>query len=304
MLEGDLLVSLSIVTDSACDLPESILKAYNIHVLPFLIYIDGKEYLDGVSITTEQVFAAIREGKVPSTGQVRLENFLQVFTQYAQEGRPCLFISVSSGFSGSHSSALLALEEVKRAYPEAPITVVDSQSASLGEGLIVLEAAEMAREGRPAAEIIERVQKRSQNNVEHIFSVDDLTHLYRGGRVKFTSAFLGSLLNVKPILHVQNGACTPLHKVRGRKMAVKRIVELVQERSLGHPDQLVGVAHSQAPGLAQELAARLRDQLGYRRFLIHEIGCSLGCHIGIGGVGALFVNSNYPQPNLTRLPET
>lgn len=297
-------MSLQIITDSGCDLPDRIIKEYNIRVLPFLIYIDGREHLDGVDISTEQVFAAMQDGKVPTTGQVPLETYLKVFMEHARESRPCLFLSLSSTFSGSCSTARLAFEEVKRAYPSAPITIVDSRSGSLGQGIIALEAAHMAQEGRPAEEIIQHAKRRSQGNVEHVFSVDDLNYLHRGGRLKFTTAFLGTLLNVKPILDVQDGIITPLHKVRGTKMAVKRIVELVKERSLGHPDQLIGIAHAEDPALAEQLQAMLRDKLGYRRFLVNQIGSTLGCHIGIGGVGTFFVNKDYAGPILPDLPET
>ena len=295
-------MSLRIVTDSACDLPTHIVEEYDIHVLPFLVYLEGRERVDGVDITPEEVYAAIRADKVPTTGQVPLETFLTVFTEYAREGTPCLYLSFSSKLSGTCSTARLALQEVKRAYPSAQITIVDTLSGSLGQGLIVLEAAQMARMGKPAEEIIQHVQQRSQNNIEHVFSVDDLRYLYRGGRLKFTSAFLGSLLNVKPILHVKDGLMVHFQKVRGKKMAVKRIVELVKERSLGHPEQLIAISHADDPKAADQLKALLKDTLGYRKFLVNKVGSVLGCHIGIGGVSAFFVNTTYPEPNISALP--
>lgn len=291
-------MSLRIITDSACDLPSQIIEEFGIEVLPFFVYLDGNELADGVDVSPDQIYAAIRAGKVPTTGQVPLDAFLKVFTKYAQAGEQCLYLSFSSKLSGTCNTARLALAEVQKAYPHAAITIVDTLSGSLGQGLIVLEAACMAREGRPAEEIIHHVQRRAQNNVEHIFSVDDLNHLYRGGRVKFASAFLGSLLNVKPILHVKDGLMIPLQKVRGKKMAIKRIGELIKERSLGHPEQLIAISHADDPAAANELKALLRDTLGYKEFLVNKVGSVLGCHIGIGGVAAFFVNANYAVPNL------
>jgi len=295
-------VSLQIITDSACDLPEQIVKEYGIEVLPFLVYLAGEEYADGVDFTADKVYAAIRADQVPTTGQVPLDTFLTVFSKYARENTPCLYLSFSSKLSGTCNTARMAREEVRRTYPEAQITIVDTLSGSLGQGLIVLEAAEMVKAGKPAEEIIQHVQRRAQNNVEHIFSVDDLHYLHRGGRLKLASAVLGSLLNVKPILQVKDGLMIPLQKVRGKKMAVKRIVELVKERSLGHPEQLIAISHADDPKMADQLKALLQTTLGYRKFLINCVGSVLGCHIGIGGVAAFFVNDSYPVPNLTALP--
>lgn len=287
-------MSLQVITDSACDLPRHLLDEFNIQVLPFLIYLDGREYADGVDITPEQIFAAIRAGKVPTTAQVPLEAFLKVFSENASEGIPSLYLGFSAKLSGAFSSARLAAEEVKRAYPTAEITVVDTQGGSLGQGLIVLEAAQMAQAGIPPQEIISHVQKRVQDNVEHVFCVDDLQYLCRGGRLNPTSAFVGTLLNVKPILHMKEGWIIPVQKVRGKRLVLRRIVDLVRERSLGHPEQLMAIAHADDPETAEQLKDLLQDALGYRRFLVASLGGVLGCHIGVGGVGALFVNSSYP----------
>lgn len=288
---------LKIITDSACDLPEQLVDHYNLDVLPFLVHIDGKEYLDRRTIQPKQVYDAIRDGQRPTTAQVPLDLLLTTFTKYAKAKRHCLYLSFSSKLSGSCDTARLMAREVQREYPDFQITILDTLSGSLGQGLIVLEAAQMAAAGTRVEEIIRRVQARSLNNVEHVFSVNDLNHLYRGGRVSYTSAFLGGLLSVKPILHVLDGAMIPFQRVRGTKMAIKRLVELVQERSLGNPQQLVAISHADDPEMAQGLQAALRDNLGYKNFLVNVVGSVLACHIGLGGVAAFFVNSTLPVPN-------
>lgn len=290
-------MSLKIITDSACDLPSDIVEKYDIDVLPFLIYLDGEEYTDGIDITPDQVYGAIRASHIPTTGQVPVGQILATFKKYAEQNRPCLYLSFSSKLSGSCNTARLVAQELKNAYSDFQITVVDTLSGCLGEGLIVLEAAQMAQAGVDSTQIIARVQKRSLNNVEHVFSVDDLNYLYRGGRVSYASAFLGGLLSVKPILHVKDGLMVPFQKVRGKKMAIKRIVELVKERSLGNPDQLIGISHADDPGMAAQLQALLTDVLGYRNFIVNVVGSVLGCHIGLGGVAAFFVNSSVNVPN-------
>lgn len=290
-------MELKIISDSACDLPEQLTSKYEIDILPFLVYIDDDEFLDGQTIQPSDVYAAMRAGKVPTSAQVPLDLIIATFTKYAQENQPCLYIGFSSKLSGTCNTIRLVTAEIKENYPDWEITIIDSFSGCLAQGLIVLEAAQMNKAGVAAQDIIHRVKSRSQNNVEHIFSVDDLNYLYRGGRVSYASAFLGGILSVKPILHVQDGLMIPFQKVRGTKNTIKRICELVQERSLGHPDQLIAISHADDPSKAAELETLLRTELGYKNFLTNVVGCVLGCHIGLGGVAAFFVNSQVKVPN-------
>ncbi len=291
-------MNVKIITDSACDLPEELIKQYDVDVLPFLVYIDDQEYVDGHTIKPEQVYAAMRAGKIPTTAQVPIERMISTFTDYASQNQPCLYISFSSKLSGTCNTARLVAQGVQEKYPQWEITIIDSLTGCLGQGLIVLEAAQMAKAGVPATQIIQRVKGRSKNNVEHVFSVDDLNYLYRGGRVSYASAFIGGILSVKPILHVKDGLMVPFQKVRGKKAAIKRIGELVEERSFGHPDQLVAISHADDPDSAAILKDLLATTLGYKNFLVNVVGSVLGCHIGLGGVAAFFVNSQVSEPNL------
>lgn len=291
-------VKLKIITDSACDLPTELAREYDVDVLPFLVYIDDEEYVDGKTIMPNDVYDAIRAGKVPTTAQVPIEMLLTTFTKYAKQNQPCLFLGFSSKMSGSCNTARLVAQEVQKAYPTSQITVVDTLSGCLGQGLIVLEAAQLAKASVSPSEIIKLAQSRAQNNMEHVFSVDDLNYLYRGGRVSYASAFLGGVLNVKPILHVQDGQIIPFQKVRGQKGAIKRITELVEERSCGDPNQLIGISHADDLEMATELQNQLSQTLGYKNFLVNIVGSVLGCHIGLGGVAAFFTNSKVKTPNL------
>ncbi len=287
-------MSLQIITDSACDLPRELVEKCGIEVLPFFVYIAGKEYVDGKNITPDQVYDAIRDDLVPTTAQVPMETFLATFRKYASLGKDCLYLSFSSQMSGSCGTARLVAEQVEKEYPGVKITVVDTLSGSLGQGLIVLEAARLVEEGKNADEIIERVRELSQNRVEHVFSVDDLNYLHRGGRVSYASAFLGSLLNVKPILHVRDGLIIPFQKVRGKKKAIGRIVDLVQKRA-ADPQQLIAITHADDPNMAEQLQNALREMLGCCNFVVNVVGSVLGCHIGLGGVAAFFVNERQPD---------
>lgn len=289
---------LQIITDSACDLPQQVADDHNIDIIPFIVNIDGQEYVDRKTIQPADVYDAIRKGKQPSTSQVPANYFWETFTNYAQKGARCLYVAFSSKLSGTCNTARLVAKEVKQRYPDFELTICDSLSGSLAQGLIALEAAQLTSAGVADTEVIDRAKARSQSNVEHLFTVDDLGHLHRGGRIGWASAVMGSMLKVKPILHVKDGQMLLLQKARGKNTALKRIVEILKERSLGNTDQLIGITHADDGETAQRLQAMLESTLGYKNFLVNIVGSVLGCHIGLGGVAAFFVNKDYEVPNL------
>ena len=288
---------LKIITDSACDLPQTTAEDFNVDILPFLVHIDGQEFIDGQTIQPEDVYQAIREGKQPTTSQVPASVFWDTFTKYASQGVNCIYVAFSSKLSGTCNTARLVAQDVKKRFPDFKMAVCDTLSGSLAQGLIVLEAAKMALDGASYEDILKRIGLRSSNNVEHIFSVDDLNYLYRGGRVSYASAFVGGILNVKPILHVVDGEMIPIQKVRGKNGAIKRIVELIKERSLGSLDQLIAITHADDIAAADKLQDLIETTLGYKNFIVNVVGSVLGCHIGLGGVATFFVNKEVDIPN-------
>jgi len=289
---------LQVITDSACDLPRQTAAEHNIDIIPFVVHLDGREYVDGETIEAAAVYEALRAGRQPTTSQVPAEFFWNTFTKYAEKGIRCLYIAFSSKLSGTCSTARLIAQEVQRRYPKFELTICDSQSGSLAQGLIALEAAQLTAAGVPDDDVIARAQLRSKGNMEHVFTVDDLGHLHRGGRLRWTSAVMGTMLKVKPILHVVDGRMVVLQKVRGKAAALKRIVELVRERSLGSVEQLIGITHADDLEAAEKLRSMLQSTLGYKNFLVNMVGSVLGCHIGLGGVAAFFVNKQADVPNL------
>ncbi|NLM38435.1 MAG: DegV family protein [Firmicutes bacterium] len=289
---------LQVITDSACDLPQQLAQNHNIDIIPFIVHIDGKEYVDGKTIHSDDVFHALREGKKPTTSQVPARFFWETFTKYAEKGVRCIYVAFSSKLSGTCNTARMVAEEVRLRYPNFQLTICDSLSGSLAQGLIALEAAQLGAAGAEYNEVVERVMLRSDNNVEHIFTVDDLGHLHRGGRIGWASAVMGSVLRVKPILHVLDGQMLLLQKARGKTAALKRIVDVLKERSLGHVEQLIGITHADDGETAEQLKEMLENALGYKHFIVNTIGSVLGCHIGLGGVAAFFVNKKASIPNL------
>ncbi|MTI94583.1 MAG: DegV family protein [Firmicutes bacterium] len=281
-------MTVKILTDSGCDLPAEVLQTYDIEVIPLLVLLDGKEYVDGQDISPDDVYAAMRAGKLPRTGQTTQAIFEEVFTRYAKAGRKCIYIGFSSKMSGTCQTGMLTARAVKERFPDFQIEVIDSGCGSLGQGLVVQKAAEMARAGSDMTTITAAV-KHWGRHTEHLFTVDDLEYLFRGGRVSRTSAFIGSLLSIKPILHVKEGLMLPLEKVRGKNKAIRRLLTLMQERC-AKVEQTIAISHADDPEAASRLQQLIEETLGYKDFIVNKVGSVLGCHIGIGGVAVFFLN--------------
>ncbi|HEX7064454.1 MAG TPA: DegV family protein [Bacillales bacterium] len=282
-------MTVHIVTDSASDLPESLANEYDIEVVPFIVLLDGEEYYDGETISPEQLYPAMKEGKVPKTAQVPYERMRNAFEKYAKENESCLFIGLSSELSGTFQSAKLIQNELAEEYPDFDFETIDSKAASLGQGLMVLEAAKMAKEGKSKADILELVYSYIEQ-MEHIFTVDSLEYLQRGGRIGKASAFIGGLLNIKPLLGVENGRLIPIEKVRGSKKVYRRIVEVLKDRGNDLQNQTIGICHADSPGAAEKLKEMIQSETGAKDFLEVPIGAVIGSHAGPGTFAVIFRN--------------
>ncbi|NLW17681.1 MAG: DegV family protein [Firmicutes bacterium] len=287
-------MSIKIISDSACDLPDDIIKENDIEIVPFHVLLDGVDYLDRVTIQPEELFQRMRQGAMPKTAQISPSQFIEVFGKYVAQGKKCLYIAFSSKLSGTYEMARLAAQHVKNEYPGSEIEIIDSQCGALAQGLAVYAAAKMAQAGKSLSEIVPEITLRCRHT-EHIFSVDDLEYLFRGGRVSRISSFVGSLLNVKPILHVKEGSMIPIEKVRGKAKAIKRIVQLMAERGANLGEQLVAINHADDLASALKLKELIEELFSTSNFIINTVGCVLGSHIGIGGVAAFFLNKEYYQ---------
>ncbi|MDI3548495.1 MAG: fatty acid kinase fatty acid binding subunit [Halanaerobiales bacterium] len=282
-------MSIKIITDSAADLPEDIIKEYDIDVLPLLVSADKEVYKDGETITPRELFNNMREGKVYKTSQVPVGDFLARFKKYAENKTGCLYIAFSSELSGTYQSAVIAREQVREEYPDFDLDIIDTRCASLGEGLVVYKAAVMAREGKDKEEILKQV-KFNAGHMEHIFTVDNLEYLYRGGRVSRTTAFVGGLLNIKPVLNVEDGRLVPIDKKRGRKRVFERMLELMEERGVDLADQTIGISHGDDIEGAESLKEMIRKRFGPDSFVINTIGAVIGAHAGPGTLAIFFLN--------------
>ncbi|PKJ52924.1 DegV family protein [Bacillus sp. SN10] len=283
-------MGVKIITDSAADLPVELLQAYDIDLIPLRVYDEAEtEYLDGVTLESVTLLQKMREGAVYRTSLPSLETFQEKFVSYAKEGNPCIYLAFSSELSGTYQSSVLIKEEVKETYANLDLEIIDTKCASLGQGLVVLEAAKMAKDGASKEDILKRVDF-LMNHMEHIFTVADLQYLVRGGRLSKVAGFIGGLLNIKPILNVEEGKLVPLEKVRGKKKVLSRIVDIMEERGKELKGQTIGMTHGDDLETAEALKALITERFGCEVFIINTIGAAIGAHTGPGVITLFFLN--------------
>ncbi|EKN65382.1 hypothetical protein BABA_20451 [Neobacillus bataviensis LMG 21833] len=278
-----------ILADSACDLPKSFYEENHVTLFPLKVEIKGQEFEDVKTIDPKTVYDAIRSGVVPKTSQVSPLLFEEIFTEMAEKNEEGIYIAFSSALSGTYSTAVMILDQVKEKYPDFSLTIVDTKCASLGFGLIVQEAAKLAANNVSKEKILEDVLFRSQH-MEHIFTVDDLDYLAKGGRVSKASAFLGGLLNIKPILNMEDGKLVPIEKIRGKKKVYRRIIEIMHERGSNLQEQVIGISHADNLETALEVKAMFEDEFNPKEVYISSIGSAVGAHTGPGTISIFFLN--------------
>jgi DegV family protein with EDD domain len=282
-------VQVKILADSACDLPKSFYEENNVTLLPLKVHLNGEEYEDVKNIDPKTVYDAIRNGSTPKTSQTSPLLFEEVFTQMAERNEDGIYIAFSSELSGTYSTAVMILDQVKEKYPNFNLTIVDTKCASLGVGLIVKEAAKLAMNNASKQDILNDVRFRSEH-MEHLFTVEDLDYLAKGGRVSKASAFLGGLLNIKPILNVEDGKLVPIEKIRGKKKVLRRIIEIMNERGANMGEQTIGISHADNEELAQEMRAMIEEEFHPEEVYISNIGSAIGAHTGAGTISIFFLN--------------
>ncbi|TXR95125.1 DegV family protein [Bacillus sp. SH7-1] len=283
-------MGVKIITDSAADLPVELLQAYDIDLIPLRVYDEAEtEYLDGVTLESVTLLQKMREGAVYRTSLPSLETFQEKFVSYAKEGNPCIYLAFSSELSGTYQSSVVIKEEVKETYADLDLEIIDTKCASLGQGLVVLEAAKMAKDGASKEDILNHVAF-LMNHMEHIFTVADLQYLVRGGRLSKVAGFIGGLLNIKPILNVEEGKLVPLEKVRGKKKVLSRIVDIMEERGKELKGQTIGMTHGDDLETAEALKSLITERFGCEVFIVNTIGAAIGAHTGPGVITLFFLN--------------
>ncbi len=281
-----------IMTDSCCDLTDEMARELELEVLPLTMRMDDREYpnyLDGRAITNEEFYRRLRAGKMSSTAAVNIHQFEDRMRALLAEGKDIVCISFSSALSTTYQSACIAAPEVLKDFPEGHIYVVDSLSASRGQGLLIYLAAQKKREGLTAEELAAWVEQ-NKLHICHWFTVGDLNFLKRGGRLSAGAALFGTMLSIKPIMHTSDeGKLVPMGKVRGRKASLRALIDKVGELGVDLDKQIMFICHADCLTEAREVADELKRRYGVREVYIHYIGPVIGSHTGPDTMGLFFV---------------
>ncbi len=286
-------MAFEIVTDSSSNLIEDLIDEFGLHILPLSFMVDGEQYhsyLKGEHTDLAQFYAMMREGKVITTSLPNMAESEELLRGLLTAGKDVLYIGFSSGLSGTFQEIDLLLGQLAQEFPERTVLTVDTLAASGGEGLLVWYAATMARDGASLEEV-HRWLEDNKLKLAHWFTVDDLMFLFRGGRVSKTSAWAGTLLNIKPVMHVDDeGHLIPLEKVRGRKKSLKALVDHM-EATADAPvaEQTVFITHGDCREDAEYVADLVRERFGVTDIVINYVDPVIGAHSGPGTMALFFL---------------
>lgn len=287
------MMSFEILTDTSCNLNEDQIRDFRLHITPLTFFVDGKEYtsyLDGHLNDVKQFYTMMREGKVITTSLPPLEITEDKVRELLDSGSDVLYIGFSSGLSGTYASTATLLDRLAKEYPDCKIYHIDTLAASAGEGLLIRYAAKLRDEGKSIEEVYDWLEA-NRLNLAHWFTVDDLMFLMRGGRVSKASAIAGTMLGIKPVLHVDDsGRLVVMSKARGRRKALKALVDRMESSVVQPASELpVFIAHGDCYEDAKVVADDINQRMGITDFTINYIDPVIGAHAGPGTVALFFL---------------
>lgn len=286
-----------ILTDSTADLPMEYLKEHDIGCMPISYILDGVTYGRDKELDWKEFYAMMRDqGKMPTTSQINPAEAKEYFEEYIGTEKEILHLAFSSGLSGTCANLRMAAQEIMEEHPDVKIIVVDSLCASMGEGLFVHKAVRLRDQGKSMEETARWMEEHAKNLV-HVFTVDDLFHLYRGGRVSRTAAVIGTLVSIKPKLHVDDeGHLIVIGKVRGRKKSLNALVDYMEEKmgswAQENKDDMVFISHGDALEDAEYVRDQIKERFGCEHFMINHIGPTIGAHSGPGTIALFFMGES------------
>lgn len=285
-----------IVSGATGDMPQSVIEEYGLHVIPMNVRVNERDYLyhpDEKELSCKDFYTKLSAGEESVTSQITPIVFKEVFESYLKEGKDVLYIAFSSGLSGTYNSACLIADELSEQYPERRLVCIDSLCASIGEGFLVYLAGKLRKEDKSFDEVVEFVTN-NRTRVCHWFTVDDLIHLKRGGRLNSLEAVVGTALKIKPVLSVdREGKLTVVAKVRGIKKGMDYLKEHLVNDGTDTGNQTVMVGHADAPEIAEQLKEQLLSEGLVKDVIISNVGPVIGTHVGSGMFALVFLGENY-----------
>ena len=283
-----------IMTDSCCDLTDHMAKELELAVVPLTVHIDGHDYpnlLDGSAISFEDFYGKIRGGVLATTAAANVGQFQEAMRPILAAGKDIVSINFSSALSTTYQSACIAAQDMKEEFPDANIYVVDSLSASLGQGLLLYLTVQKKREGLSAQELVQWVED-NKLHIDHWFTVDDLNYLKMGGRLSAGAAFFGSMLSIKPVMYTSpEGKLIPMGKARGMKAALTELVNTMDKLAIRPIREPVFICHADCPDSVDYVKGLLYERFGITDVRADYIGPVIGSHTGCGTLGLFFMGT-------------
>ena len=277
-----------IITDSACDLPAKALSSLDVSIAPLSVLFRGETMADTVGDAIKVLFEGLRKGETATTSAVNPEGWSAVMEPLLKEGKDLLVLCFSSALSTTYQSAVIATEELREKYPDRKINVVDTLCAALGQGFLVTHACKKRDEGLTLDELTAWVEE-NKLHICHWVTVNDLMHLKRGGRISATTAIVGSMLQFKPVIHLnEEGKLINVGKIRGRKASMEHLAEKMSELMLPTDNDTVFITHGDCLDEAKELEKILKKKCGVKKVFIGHIGAVIGSHTGPGVLAVFF----------------
>lgn len=278
-----------IVSDSTVDLPKEYLQSKQVPIISLSYIMDGVTYEEMDGLSHKEFFEKLRAGSLPTTSQINPEQAREALEPFAKEGKDILYIGFSSGLSGSYNSVRMAAEDLKEEYPDINIIAIDSLCACMGEGLLLYKALELKEHGMSMEKIAKWVEA-NKFHICHNVTVDDLNHLHRGGRISKTTAVVGSMIKIKPIIHMSDeGKLVVIGKERGRKKSLVSIVDRMEKQMQGYDNDIVMITHGDCIEDAEFVKKQVEERFGIHNVMINGIGSVIGSHTGAGVVAVFFM---------------
>ncbi|KOF55847.1 MULTISPECIES: DegV family protein [Clostridium] len=282
-----------LLVDSSCDLPLEFIEKSEVEAIGLMCHFKGNEYEDdfGKTLKYEEFYDAMRKGEKPSTSQINSYRFYEKFKKLVEKNKEIVYLAFDSTLSGTFNSAEIARMQILDEYPNASIKIIDTKCASIGEGLVNYYAWKALKSGKTGADIISWA-KENCNNMNHWFVVENLFHLRRGGRLSMSKAVVGTLLNIKPIVFInENGELINTVNIRGRKKAIRFLEDKLKERGNDFENMVVGISHGDCLSDAEYLKDIIKSELGIKEVIINHVGPVIGSHVGPGMLSLCFFSN-------------
>ncbi len=286
-----------IFTDSTSDIPKDILDKFQIKVIPIELTLDGENYIKDSDISPKDFYNEIRNGKLPKTTCINHATYAENFEPFLNKNEDVLYISFSGSLSSLYNIAKKTADDLSKIYHDNKVIVVDSCAASMGQGMLVYFAAKLQKEGKSLNEVVSWLEE-NKNRLQHWFTVDDLTHLKRGGRISPAAAAFGGMLNIKPIMNVDlKGKLVPVGKIRGRKAALLELINKMEKFWIAEENKFICISHADAIEDANFLAEKISEKFGINNIVINYITPVIGTHTGCGTVALFFLGKEKQAEN-------